>query len=73
MTPFAGKLTWILLISGGLFMAGAIALHYRTESGLKWLLAFIGAGQIIAPLVMRKHNKDAAKRKRPLTGLEDDS
>ena len=71
MTPFSGKLIWGLLISGGLFMAGAIFVYYGMESGAWALLAVIGAGQIIAPLVMMKHNRDKAKRDaiaRPLSG-----
>lgn len=62
VSPFAGKLIWVAGIVGGLFIAGSIAIHYRSESGLKWLLAFIGAGLIILPLWMRKLNRDKAKR-----------
>jgi hypothetical protein len=62
MTPFTGKLFWIVPIVGGLFIAGSIALHYRGESGLKWLLGFIGAGIIGLHLMMWKHRRDKARR-----------
>lgn len=68
MSPFTSKLIWVFLIVGGLFIAGSIFAYYGMESGAWLFLAFIGAGQVIAALWMRKLNRDKAKREsaRPL-------
>lgn len=62
MTPFSGKLVWVLLISGGLFIAGSILLHYGMEGGAWLFLLFVGLGQVGVAVFKRKHNRDKQLR-----------
>jgi hypothetical protein len=70
MTPFTGKLLWIVPITGGLFIMGAIISHYRAEkTELAMFLGAIGLGILGLHLMMWKHRRDKAAREgdaRPL-------
>ena len=63
VSPFTGKLVWILLIASGILLAIPIILAYRGEAGFLWLLAFIGAIYPLYKLWQWQYYRE--RRKRP--------
>lgn len=62
LSPFSGKLIWIVAIVAGLFFAGSIIAVFYKELGFGLLLLFLAAGAFFLRFYMKKHNRDRAAR-----------